>query len=122
MTDPHPRAHAAATADALGAYNHATHDTPGPDWHTPGDAYDATGSLNLAATRLPQAIRQTAALLEHVEAQGRLYSVDNKPGDYPDALAHLEAAADAANQCHTALTTAHRAMSSLAYRTDDEGF
>lgn len=122
MPDTHPRAHAATAADALRDYNHATQDTPGHDWHTPNDAYDATGSLTLAARRLPQAIRQTAALLEHVEAQGRLYSVDNKSGDYPESLAHLEAAADAATQCHKALTAAQRAMSSLAYRTDDEGF
>lgn len=80
-----PVRHLSTAADAVRAFNHASH-APAVDWGFPADAYSALGSLSQLVERLPQALQQVTLPVTHTHEHGRVL-IDG--GDPDEAVARL---------------------------------
>ncbi len=109
-------------AEAIRALNHATRPGAGGLIY-PADAYDITGSLSLAASRLPQALAQILAFLQAESAASRVVIVAGPHAGDPAAVlaevtAALDAAAVAARRLHHALSAAQNTLTWAAAAGD----
>ncbi|WP_165985021.1 hypothetical protein [Streptomyces sp. YIM 98790] len=122
---PTAAALAHTAAEAVRSLNHATlRPDAEAEFELPGDAYAIVGALSELAIRLPQAMGQVQALIDHLDRAGRLRHDSGNPARLPGTLAALRGAlawsAENAELLHASLSDAHSALSPLGYAEGGE--